>query len=341
MAVVDIAALKAKFEAGDTPTAQDFIDLIDSFLHADFYNWPSVLPASSGVNLTDLSLAIDIAEYEALAATPGFVDSDTLTFTGDYTATLLAGRRLEITLNSGPVYTEVLSSSHNAGVTTLELKDAIADNTVSAVNVSIFRPLANGGALGMGALGIAAYAQTLLDDANAAAARATLGMANYVDLKHNYAATVAPAVTDDSGDGYAVGSRWIDVSADQAYVCLDASVGAAVWEQVDIDALEFFQRTPTPTAISGNTIDASVQVDEYTWTVNGGVTFDVTNLPSGKAWSATILLTYTSGTITWTGVDEWAWGLSAPTLTGGKMYLIMLHADAAGTVRATHLEFDA
>jgi len=62
---------------------------------------------------------------------------------------------------------------------------------------------------------------------------ADLGFSNYVDLKHNYAATVAPAVTDDSGDGYAVGSRWIDVSADQAYVCLDASVGAAVWKQVD------------------------------------------------------------------------------------------------------------
>lgn len=339
MAVKDIAALKAKFEAGDTPTAQDFIDLIDSMLHADFYNWPAVLPSSSGVNLTDLNLAIDIAEYEALAATPGFVDSDTLTFTGDYTATLLAGRRLELILNSGPAYTEVLSSSHNAGVTTLELKDAIADNTISDVNVSIFRPLANGGALGMGALGISSYAQTLLDDANASAARATLGMSNYVDLKHNYAANAAPTVNDDSGAGYAVGSRWIDVTNDEAYVCVDAAVGAAIWEQVDIEALQFFQRTPTPTAIVSDTIDASAPVDEYTWSVNGGVTFNINNLPAGKVWSATILLTYTSGTITWTGVNEWVDG-ATPTLTGGKKYLILLHADAAGTVRASRLEFD-
>lgn len=44
-------------------------------------------------------------------------------------------------------------------------------------------------------------------------------------------ATVAPAVTDDSNSSYEVGSVWIDVTADKAYVCLDASVGAAVWTE--------------------------------------------------------------------------------------------------------------
>ena len=48
-------------------------------------------------------------------------------------------------------------------------------------------------------------------------------------LLNKYDATVAPAVTDDSGDGYAVGSIWIDVTGDDAYICVDASVGAAVW----------------------------------------------------------------------------------------------------------------
>jgi hypothetical protein len=42
-------------------------------------------------------------------------------------------------------------------------------------------------------------------------------------------ATAAPAVTDDSGDGYSVGSIWVDVTGDDAYICVDASVGAAVW----------------------------------------------------------------------------------------------------------------
>ncbi len=42
-------------------------------------------------------------------------------------------------------------------------------------------------------------------------------------------ATTAPTVNDDSGDGYEVGSIWIDVTNDKAYTCVDASTGAAVW----------------------------------------------------------------------------------------------------------------
>lgn len=50
--------------------------------------------------------------------------------------------------------------------------------------------------------------------------------------KHNtYAETGAPGVNDDSGDGYSVGSVWIDTTADDAYICLDATSGAAVWKQ--------------------------------------------------------------------------------------------------------------
>jgi hypothetical protein len=45
-------------------------------------------------------------------------------------------------------------------------------------------------------------------------------------------ATAAPAVGDDSADGYSVGSVWIDVTNDQFYMCLDASAGAAVWHNV-------------------------------------------------------------------------------------------------------------
>lgn len=44
-------------------------------------------------------------------------------------------------------------------------------------------------------------------------------------------ATAAPGTGDDEGDGYQVGSRWIDVTNDKEYVCLDASTGAAVWTE--------------------------------------------------------------------------------------------------------------
>jgi hypothetical protein len=59
----------------------------------------------------------------------------------------------------------------------------------------------------------------------------TGGVAAPTRLKNNWSAAVAPAVTDDSGDGYAIGSRWIDTTADKEYVALDVTVGAAVWTE--------------------------------------------------------------------------------------------------------------
>lgn len=49
------------------------------------------------------------------------------------------------------------------------------------------------------------------------------------DKFSNYEATTAPTVSNDTTEGYTVGSRWYDTTADEAYVCLDATTGAAVW----------------------------------------------------------------------------------------------------------------
>lgn len=50
-----------------------------------------------------------------------------------------------------------------------------------------------------------------------------------ITLKNNYSATTDPTVSSDSSAGYAVGSRWINTTDDTVFVCVDASVGAAVW----------------------------------------------------------------------------------------------------------------
>ena len=44
-------------------------------------------------------------------------------------------------------------------------------------------------------------------------------------------ATSAPGVTNDIDEGYIVGSTWLDVTNDKAYVCLDNTDGAAVWTE--------------------------------------------------------------------------------------------------------------
>ena len=50
-------------------------------------------------------------------------------------------------------------------------------------------------------------------------------------LGNKFDATAAPTVNDDSSAGYQVGSKWIDVTNDKAYNCVDATAGAAVWNE--------------------------------------------------------------------------------------------------------------
>jgi len=46
---------------------------------------------------------------------------------------------------------------------------------------------------------------------------------------HNVAGTTAPTVNEDSGDGYVVGSHWLDTTNDKIYMCVDSTLTAAVW----------------------------------------------------------------------------------------------------------------
>lgn len=58
---------------------------------------------------------------------------------------------------------------------------------------------------------------------------ARTGAGAYAGIRSNLAATVAPTVNDDASGGYAVGSRWVNVSMGRAWQCVDATGGAAVW----------------------------------------------------------------------------------------------------------------
>ena len=47
----------------------------------------------------------------------------------------------------------------------------------------------------------------------------------------------APTVNDDSGDGYEIGLIWVNTATDTAYILLDDTVGAAVWEEIGAGGL--------------------------------------------------------------------------------------------------------
>jgi hypothetical protein len=50
----------------------------------------------------------------------------------------------------------------------------------------------------------------------------------------NLTATTDPTTGDDSADGYAAGSLWLNTTSGHAWLCFDASVGAAVWGDVTV-----------------------------------------------------------------------------------------------------------
>jgi len=55
-------------------------------------------------------------------------------------------------------------------------------------------------------------------------------------IQNKYDATIPPTSTDDSSDGYAIGSFWIDITGNDAYRCVDATVDTAVWIKTSLEA---------------------------------------------------------------------------------------------------------
>lgn len=77
-------------------------------------------------------------------------------------------------------------------------------------------------------------------------------------------ATAAPTVNDDNTAGYAVNSIWLDTTNDEAYRCLDASTGAAVW------------------------LNSTLTADELASVALSGAASDVSNTPAGNIASTTV-----------------------------------------------------
>lgn len=73
--------------------------------------------------------------------------------------------------------------------------------------------------------------------------------------------TTDPTTGDDSGDGYSIGSRWINTSTDKEFIALDVSVGAAVWKE---------------TTASGSSTSRAILRDEKAANTSGGASTSTT-----------------------------------------------------------------
>jgi hypothetical protein len=69
----------------------------------------------------------------------------------------------------------------------------------------------------------------------------------------------------------------------------------------------------------------------FTKTISANSTFTFSNVPTSRAYSFTLRLTHTSGTVTWPTSVKWP-GDTAPTLATGKKHLFMFVTDDGGTV---------
>jgi hypothetical protein len=147
----------------------------------------------------------------------------------------------------------------------------------------------------------------------------------------NLTATTAPTVNDDSDAGYSVGSRWFDVTNDKIYLCIDATVGAAVW-------IEVVGRTQIQT-LTNKTISASAN----TVTVGAGVAKTISD--PGDAIAAgtdrSLIVSANSGTAdNLIEVTDLLVGESVLLVAASGHTITVKHNDAGATVKI-HLHGNA
>jgi len=114
---------------------------------------------------------------------------------------------------------------------------------------------------------------------------------------------------------------------------LSVGTNAAATTNVDLDVSGTY---------AGNVVSASTSIDcstgnYFTSTVNGNVTFSVSNVPSSRSYGFVLQVTHTSGTISWFSGVQWPKG-TAPTLTTGKVHLfVFVTSNGGSTWRASSL----
>ena len=136
-------------------------------------------------------------------------------------------------------------------------------------------------------------------------------------------ATTDPTVTEDLAAGYLVGSTWINTASGEAFILVDNTTGAAVWQSTTTSGTGFVTNTlggkevvnTVAAAGSTETLDLTDgNVHDVTLTADCTLTF--AGATAGVACSFTLLLRQdgTGGWVTtWPGSVIWPGG-TAPTL---------------------------
>lgn len=155
------------------------------------------------------------------------------------------------------------------------------------------------------------------------------------EQKNNISATTAPVVGDDSADGYSIGSHWYDVTADEAYVCLDATVGAAVWVNSTLTTAELGTASLLNSVDEDNMVSDSPTLLPTQQSVKAYVDTSVSSLiPLGLQQVAGGTVNGTSSNYDGDGILNditGMIGITSITRTGVGVYSVVLGATMAST----------
>lgn len=92
------------------------------------------------------------------------------------------------------------------------------------------------------------------------------GAGAYTAVKSNLTAIVPPTADDDSGDGYGVGSIWVDTVLEVVWTAIDVTVAAAVWSSGG-GGITALYKTGAYTAVSADYIFANSEGGIFTITL--------------------------------------------------------------------------
>ena len=152
------------------------------------------------------------------------------------------------------------------------------------------------------------------------------GVAALNVTKNKFDATIAPTVNNDTDEGYTIGSKWYDVTADKGYVCLDNTDGAAVWTEITGGgSMSFTGLTDTPanyTGEAGKYAKVNVGEDALEFDTPAGY-INLTSFVDQTAWR--LFYSNTDG-----DVIELALGTDGQVLTSGGVAVAPTFEDAGG-----------
>jgi len=91
------------------------------------------------------------------------------------------------------------------------------------------------------------------------------------EVEYEASGTAPPTVNTDTTGNFESGSIWVDQNTDDAYICIDAGTGAAVWKNMTTTAASLNTSFVTATTTTSTTSNSYVVIDSMTITPSSGV----------------------------------------------------------------------